>query len=413
MRFALLSHVMPPSWSGQAVVLARLLEGLDPSEYCLISAQAQPTADETFTRPLGAKYYHLPHEYIVNRGYRFGLNYVREIINFLHGVFKRARRLAAIIEREKCDAIVACSGHLHDLPAAWLASRYKRVPFYAYYFDYYSHQFVLPESRVLAQLAERWFIHRANGIISTNEILRDHLQRRYGIDSTVLHFPLDLADYEQHRGSGPDGQEAPKDEVRIVYTGAIYHAHFDAFHNLIRAIQLLGRRELKVHVYTAQPIETLAAEGIEGPIVFHKHRNTDEMPSVQRAADVLFLPLAFKSDYPVLVHTAAPVKLPEYLASGRPILCHAPHDSFISWYLRRHDCGLVVDQSDPEQLATALDQLLRDTALGKKMAVNALERARADFDQTVARARFAEVVLAAARNGKASTIFDGSSAVLE
>jgi len=393
MKFALLSHVMPPSWSGQAVVLGRLLDGLDPSEYCLISPYPKPSAHETFMRPLEANYYHLPHEEIVNRGYRFGLNYVREAINFVYGVFKRTRQLAKIIEREKCEAIVACSGHLHDMPAARLASRLKGIRFYAYYFDYYSHQFTLPETRALAKLAERWFIHRTDGIITTNAVTRDHLQQRYGVDAMVLHFPFDLAGYQQRQAGCSQVQQGPKNEVRIVYTGAVYHAHFDAFHNLIRAIEMLGRSEIKLHIYTAQPTATLATEGIASrSIVFHDHRHTYEVPCVQRTADVLFLPLAFNSPYPMLVQTAAPVKLPEYLASGRPILCHAPHGSFISSYLRDHDCGLVVDQSDPERLAAALDQLLRDTTLQSKITTNALQRARADFDQGLARARFARIL---------------------
>jgi glycosyltransferase involved in cell wall biosynthesis len=394
MKFALVSHVMPPSWSGQAMMLARLLRGFNSAEYCLISAHPRADGAAAFARTLGGRFYHVPHETYFNRGYRYGLQFVREAINFLPGVRARARRIAQIVESEKCEAIVACSGDLEDLPAAWLASRRLGLPFYPYMFDYYSHQFIPAEKRLLAQLVEPLFIRRAVGIITTNEVLSDHLRRRYGVESTVVHNPCDLTEYEKlldlHLQKETDKQR--KAEVKIVYTGAIYDAHFDAFTNLLRAIEIIGREELKVHVYTAQSPAELEAKGLGGPTIFHEHLPASAMPSVHRVADILFLPLAFNSLYPILVKTSATSKFGEYLAAGRPILVHAPPDSFVSWYVRRHECGLVVDDNDASTLAVAIQRLLEDSELRKRLVTNAWERARADFDVVTARARFAELL---------------------
>jgi glycosyltransferase involved in cell wall biosynthesis len=316
---------------------------------------------------------------------------VRETINFLLGIRARARRIAEIVEREKCRAIVACSGDLEDLPAAWLASRRTSVPFYAYYFDYYSHQFVAPEKRVLARLVEPRFIRRAAGIITTNEILTDDLRTRYGVDSTVLHLPVDLEEYER-LVSGCAEDESNNDEVSIVYTGAIYDAHFDAFRNLLRAIETLKGKKITVHIYAAQDPRELAANGIDGPVVLHNHRPNSEMPCVQRRADILFLALAFNSPYPAIVRTAAPSKLAEYLASGRPILCHAPRDSFISWYFRKHECGVVVDEDDPARLAKGIELILSDARLCERLIANAYECARTDFNIARSRAAFFQLL---------------------
>jgi len=366
-------------------MLARLLGDLDPAEYCVISAR-EPVAGDAFSRSLPGRHYQVPHEIFTNRGHRYGLSFVRESVNFVLGVRARARRIAEIVESEKCKAIVACSGDLEDLPSAWLASRRARVPFYAYYFDYYSHQFVAPEKRMLARLVEPRFIHRAAGIITTNEILTDDLRSRYGVDSTVLHLPCDLDEYER-LVSGCAEDDAKNDEVSIVYTGAIYDAHFDAFRNLLRAIEIV-KRKITVHIYAAQDPRELAANGIDGPVVLHNHRPNSEMPCVQRRADILFLALAFNSPYPAIVRTAAPSKLAEYLASGRPILCHAPHDSFISWYFRKHECGVVVDEDDPARLAKGIELILNDAQLCQRLIANAYERARTDFNIARSRAAF-------------------------
>jgi glycosyltransferase involved in cell wall biosynthesis len=117
-----------------------------------------------------------------------------------------------------------------------------------------------------------------------------------------------------------------------------------------------------------------------------------EMPGIQMEADLLFLPLAFNSPYPELVRTSATTKLGEYLAARRPVLVHAPPDSFVSWYFRRYDCGLVVDESDPARLAEGIERVLGDAGLRRLLSANAWERARADFDIRQSRDAFARLI---------------------
>ena len=87
-----------------------------------------------------------------------------------------------------------------------------------------------------------------------------------------------------------------------------------------------------------------------------------------------------------------PGKMGEYLASGRPILVHGPSDSFITSYFRHHECGLVVDENDPSQLARAIGSLLNDADLRKKLGARARHRAWTDFDHVKERARFIQLL---------------------
>lgn len=387
------------------MMLARLLSDFDPGDYCLISAQPPARGEDAYAQSLPARYYHLPHEVFLNRGFRHGLQYVRRSVNFAADVRRRARLIAEIVEREGARVILACSGDLEDLPAAYLASRRARVPFCAYIFDYYSHQFVAPEERAVARAVEPLFIRRAARILTTNVVLSEELRERYGVAPEVLHNPCDLEEYEALAGArveedddgGADVEGAG--EIKIVYTGAVYEAHFDAFRNLLRAVEELnrggagaGRARIRLHLYTAQTPSDLAAKGVAGPIVFHPHRHVSEMPAVQRRADVLFLPLAFESPFPVLVKTSAPSKFPEYLASGRPILGHAPEGSFVSRYLREHECGVVVDRNDAGEVRRALETILSDAELRARVGERARRRAAADFDGAKLRARFADLL---------------------
>jgi glycosyltransferase involved in cell wall biosynthesis len=231
----------------------------------------------------------------------------------------------------------------------------------------------------------------AAGIVVPNEVLRDDLQERFGVEATVIHNSFDISPYETAAANG-NIRSASAGEVSVVYTGAVYQAHFGAFRNLMAAINKLDRRDVRLHLYTNQPAESLERENVRGPIVRHPQRSMTEMPRVQMEADILFLPLAFDSPYPDLVRTSATTKLGEYLAARRPVLVHAPRDSFISRYFREHECGIVVDEDDPARLAEAIKLVLSDSTLCNRLIQNAVQRARTDFSISASRAAFARLL---------------------
>ncbi len=298
------------------------------------------------------------------------------------------RRIARVARREGCTGVVAFSGNLLDLPAGLAASRILGVPFYAYVCDYYSQQKTDARERAVAERIEPRVLRGARTVIVLNEFLRDELKRRYGVEAEIIYNPCDLAPYE----AAPDYVGPRGGERRVVYTGAVYEAHYDAFRNLVRAIELLGREDVRLHLYTTQTPEELAEVGIKGPVVVHGHVSASEVPAIQKQADLLFLPLAFESPYPVVIKTSAPFKTGEYLAARRPVLVHVPADSFLAWYFREHGCGEVVDRLDPSALSGAVGRLLDDEPRQREMADRAWECARRDFRIERARAKFMEVV---------------------
>jgi glycosyltransferase involved in cell wall biosynthesis len=395
MKFALVSFHLPPSPSGQSMVLYRLLRDTDGDAYCLISSDSYGTEEEREDSPrkLAGKLFRLRPEFQVTRGYRYGLAKIREGLNIPLAIVQRARRIARVVREESCEAIVACTGghDLLDLPASYLASRLAGVPFYPYYFDDYYYQWAAIahwkalSGRGFARRLESVLIKGAKRVIVPNEFMGSELLRRYGIETTVIHNPCDVPEREDASGVAASSSDG---EVRIVYTGAVYDAHYDAFLNLVEAVRLLGRPEVKLHIYTAHSHSELAEKGIRGPVVYHDHQPLSVITDIQREADLLFLPLAFKSPYPELVKTSAPGKLGEYLAAGRPVLAHAPADSFVVWYFRRHECGLVVDESDPRKLASAIERVLDDAPLRRTLGEHAARQARADFSVSTARAKF-------------------------
>lgn len=394
MKVAFISETLPPAQTGQAMVLYRLLEGQSTSDYCLISGhESRGTGHASHSNTLPAKTYVLGKPFRFERGYRFGLARLRETLNVPIGVRARARQIADVIERERCDAVVACTGDVLDLPAGRIAAGRKGVPFYAYLFDHYSYrEWRDAAKRFWARRYEPWLMKSADGLISPNEVLRDDLRERFGVEAAVIHNSFDISPYAVAKSGAQSSNGAGGASRGIVYTGDIYEAHYDAFRNLLEALDRLGREEIKLHAYTPRTEEELAREGLRGRMVLHAPRDPSEIPCVQRDAGALFLPLAFNSPYPELVRTSATTKLGEYLAAGRPVIAHAPPDSFVSWYFREHECGVVVDRLDPAQLAEALGRVLDDEALRQNLADRAWKRAVADFDIESAREKFWKIL---------------------
>ncbi|HBB89360.1 MAG TPA: hypothetical protein DC047_17285 [Blastocatellia bacterium] len=402
MKFALISNVLPPSESAHAAIIQRLLRDLDPGSYCLLSATNYEVADQpNYSGRLTGKYYYLPPPPQLTRGYRFGVRAWRERINLVMGVVSRTRTIVRTLREEKCDAVVVCTGgrEIFDFPAGYLASRLVGARFYAYLLDQYSHMVSFVMGKSFLRRFEPLVIKGAAAVIAPNEFLRDELRRRFQIEAVIIRNACDLSVYEGEPAGASNEKSGDQNEVRIVYTGGVGSLHFDAFRNLMTAINRQGRENVRLHLYTSQSRSEIEGAGIRGPVVYHEHEPVSAMPAIQQQADVLFLPLAFDSPYPEIVRTAAPGKLGEFLAARRPILVHAPADSFIAWYFRHHECGLVVDQNDPEKLAQALELILTDASLRERLSARAGERAEADFDLSTARAQFAKVLALDAQAG--------------
>ena len=393
MKFALISNVLPPSETAHAAIIQRLLRDLDADSYCLLSSRDYTTGNQpTYSERLGGKYYYLPTPFRSILPER-GLKGLRERLKGLIALGHRIVTIVRIIKREKCKAVIVCTGghEVLDFPASFVASRLAGTSFYAYLLDQYSQMVSYIIGNSLLELVEPWILPRAQGVIAPNEFLSKELTARYKIKPVVIHNPCDLGMYQKN-GLVDERVDIGGREIKIVYTGGLGRVHFDAFRNLLAAIESLGQKEVRLHLFIPQSKEASEKEGIRGRVVYHPHQPLSEMPTIQKGADILFLPLTFDSSYQDIVRTAAPGKMGEYLAARRPILVHAPPDSFIAWYFRQYECGFVVDQNDPARLADGLERMLSDTALCERLAARAWERAEADFALPKARKQFANLL---------------------
>ncbi len=364
-KFALVSHVLPPSPSGQAVVLSRLLRDIDPARYCLVSVrdyennkknpQGQEPEPAGATQRLRGLYYGLPDEpgfrltpiARLMRGYissamknittlrrhlvsvgatrlersnfqksapianeypaptwfhhcKCWIHWIEDLMNIRRQVYQRAGHIFRIITQEQCNALVACSGDLIDLPASLHAARRANVPFYAYMFDDYATSMVPPFQCNFAQEMTTRLTRQAAGVVVPNEFLARAYQQRYGIEPWIIPNPTEVSDARASTPMKPIGRP-----VRIVYTGAVYEAHYDAILRLISALRSMPESEFELHIYTSTNKESLEQLQITCPAILHDAVPSSEAIRLQQDADVLFLPLAFNSPIPETIKTSA------------------------------------------------------------------------------------------------------------
>ena len=387
-KFALVSTALPPSQSGQSVVLFHLLKNIEPRNYCLITQKNFHlySVKPRCSLDLPAKYYFLRPDYQVIRLFTRIAVICRFPALIRWVLMARVRQLKKIIRTEQCGTVIACTGDLLDPPAAFIASKDLGLPFVLYTFDYYSFQGTGPVLSSFVNSFESDLVQKAVHVIVPNECMYKEYKERYGVSSVVIHNPLDLSEYENmvpyRKGRNAESPGGKK----ILYTGAIYDAHYGAFRTLLKALSLSGRCDITVHLYTPQSLHHMRENGITGPlVVVHKAQSAASMPAIQHDADILFLPLSFDNDLREMVKTSAPAKIGEYLASKKPVLVHAPRDSFVAWYFKKYRCGLVVDDDSPEILAQAIHRLLTDENFCQEITQNAYERVKADFDVNAAR----------------------------
>ncbi|WP_157757100.1 glycosyltransferase [Pannonibacter phragmitetus] len=393
--FAFSSRFLPPMWSGQAVVIRRLLSAIPPEHYRLIGhpVLASRSGADDFVGNVGGRYFPLPpikpvlplyftHHYsrpFIGPLLRFFAPVIASI-SIWHGSIQRARQIVSCFRdpEHRPKILIGCTGDYHDPLATLIAARVLGVKAALYYFDDYREQWWADRHIMPAiALIERFIVPRASFMIAPNEFMRDKLVRDFKTKCYVLRNPM-------HSSSLPPlVTRFPADgkKVKLVFTGAVYHLNYSVFRSIIAALEAIKDFDAELHIYTAQSHDHLRSEGIDGPkVVLHQHAKPEEVVEAQSNADILLIPFSMDTRAAELVRTSATAKLADYLATGRPILAIAGKDSFLSWYLRKNNAGIAAHSESPLEIAKAVSLIAGSPELRTQLRENARRIAVEEFD---------------------------------
>lgn len=395
-RYTLIQSAgLPPSWSGQAIALARLCVGLDPASYCLCTSSTSHRFSDTAASDdfLPVDYHETPPETI----YDDAACPVEVRLERLAGiVHQRAVSIARIAADAGCDGLVACTGELIDPPAVAIAARALGIPFHLYVFDDFERQFPNSVESAFAQKHGAALARDAASVIVPNEFMGDVMKRRHGVEPVLVRNACS-ADAVSRAGSelasDRPGAGVAGDAPTVLYTGAVYHVNGASINLVGDALERVGTGRGRLVLRTAQTAEQLVRAGVVSPkIERREHVKPEDIEREQREADVLLIPFNFGAETADIARTSAPMKLGDYLVSGTPILAIVPPDSFLADHLGRHEAALVVTEPDPAAVSQALDRLLTDGDLRGRLSRNAQRLAVSEYDPATSRARFLEAI---------------------
>jgi hypothetical protein len=220
---------------------------------------------------------------------------------------------------------------------------------------------------------------------------------RFGLQSQVLAPVADIRTHQAARAARPH-HRSERRALEIIYSGAIYDAQADAVRNLVDVLEEtqghIHGTTFKLTVYTHVGTRSLNRMGINRPWLSIGSAALDEMPTRLASADIAFLPFSFDERLRQTTATSFPTKTADYLASGLPVLVHAPPWATVTRYAQANGFGIIVDRLNRGDLVAALCRL-SDASTRALLGDRGLATAYRHHDLPAARARLVESLQAA------------------
>ena len=227
-------------------------------------------------------------------------------------------------------------------------------------------------------------IDRSNTRFAVSREMAAHYEETFGKSWSVVHNGVPKAGLKTET----NGHKKPRE---VMLAGDVNVFRFDAVIAFAEAIERYNQRrqqaiEFKVMGEVAEqhraPLSRLKSAKLLS------RRSHAECLEAMKAADLLYLPLAFCKRSARISLYSLPTKLPEYLASGKSVFFHAPGESAVFHVAERYDLTPRLATID----AHALDAFVEDWAEGKQngadLAARATNALMQEFDIAMLAARF-------------------------
>jgi hypothetical protein len=360
-RILMLSWTVPPETTGSAVIVGNLAKQFSRAEMVIAGELPRDRPPVTWKDEWPEIHYVSKGWAATARGARWWRRLQIPLLVW---------RCFRLMRSHGCTQIMVVFPCEEYLLAGYLVALLSGARLYPYFHNTYVEQCEpgTVHSRVAACFQSLVFA-RARHIFVMSEGMVQLYRERYPRThcSALLHsFNEDIPD------SVPP--PAPMHPVRCVLAGNINHSCSDAAIRLAAAVNGVGG---SLSILSGTPKAYLQKLGIIHEAVTYDTVSRDLILSRLREGDILLLAHGFTGQLSDDEYrTIFPTKTIEYLISGRPILAHTPPGCYLTSFLRKHECALVVDQADQDALVAALQRLCEDATLRDRLVRNALRTAR-------------------------------------
>lgn len=368
-KILVINKFAPPQIEGVAILLGRLLKHF-PKDSCVILCdeiyRKKISLDMEQKLPFKHYYFYLPECYY--QGNNFLPHIIYEVLPFLLIPFLILKGLF-IVKREKVNKILAVNSSGVFLISAYYISKFTGRRLYVYLFDVFKHIYLGRVQRGFARLYEERILRSAERIFVSSEKMQEHYENEYGLFSEMMPHPVEAIRTTTIKEKSNDG-------YKIIFTGRINKFSLDSIQRLVKIVRKMNNVRLDLYIPNLGEKKAMEME-LTGKNITLKSVPIKEILSIQRTADILFLPMGFdKNRAQECIKTASPGKIGEYLISTVPILINAPENSYISWYARKYGFAYVVNSQQENDLQDAVSFLLNNKSSREELVKNALKLAK-------------------------------------
>ena len=222
-------------------------------------------------------------------------------------------------------------------------------------------------------------VDRAAAALAIGEDMAAAFSARYGRDFGWFQNCVDLKTWEPHqkRRWRRDGT------FRFAYTGRVGTANESSIGTLCRVVSEMAQSGMDVELVlgtteksgrVVEGVRRLPGITVQAPV---PHA---DMPAFLSSFDALLLSLDFDARSVAFARYSMPTKLPEYLASGVPVLAYLPSTSSLAKYLRDRQCAFVVTTPELNAVQGGLLELMQSENLREEIGRRGLQVASTEHD---------------------------------
>lgn len=299
------------------------------------------------------------------------------------------------------DVVLGTSPPLFQLPAPWLVSKIRGVPFVLEILDLWP-EFAIgmgvlknPFLIKAARIVEHFFYGAASHLVVNSPAFKDYLVE-HGIAAekiTVVPMGVELDFFDpEHDGAELKAKLGLNGKFVATYAGALGQAN-DLGTIIDAAIQLRDRPD--IHFLFAgdgnqRPLlEELVQKHELNSITFGGFFPKEQMKDVLAASDAC---IATLRDIPAF-RTPYPNKVFDYMAAGRPIVLGIA--GAIREVVEEAEAGICIPPGDSTALADAVRRLADETQLPRKYGDSGRKFVEAKFSSRTQAGKFESVLVAA------------------
>ncbi len=378
-KFLLVTSTLPGNFGVGPIILRDLLREIKNCDFSILGLMlpnfSPETNEESFVEQPELKIF----TWKVPRNdfwHRFVLiRVIRKIVNFISNILATRQCLVQAnhyYSSHQFNGVIVVLDDYKTILTGWRLSRRWRVPLYVYIWD--DPDCVLSSSQV-NQWLKRYALYNfavtlkmaGKGAVVSENMQKDY-HRVYGLDSLIVRHGISLKYYNLPENRGVT-QKTADGEIVIGFAGTLYA--ISAWEALIEALNHLNwkvdNHDVRIRVlgysfkFTAtfpQRIEFLG---------YHSPENTIE---ILRKSTINYLPYPFEPSLYKFSRYSFPTKLSSYVASGAPIMVHAPEYSELFSFSQKNSMGITTSSLDSSILAELVYGFLTsNTAVAKAREV--------------------------------------------